>query len=70
VTKIGARSVSDYFIRQQTRVGKERFTTPSLRILQEEIMRAKTELAHYEKQVFERVKVEVAGYILGLRKMV
>lgn len=70
VTKIGARSVPDYFIRQQTLVGKERFTTPTLRVLQEEIMHAKTELTQYEKQVFERVKIEVAAYIPGLRKMV
>jgi DNA mismatch repair protein MutS len=69
VTKLGARSVPDYFIRQQTLAGKERFTTHELRALHDEITRARYEVDAVEKQVFERIKFEVVRYLVPLRKM-
>ncbi len=69
LTKLGAKSVPDYFIKQQTLVGKERFITTDLRLLQDEIMRAKQEVDLVEKQIFERVKQEVAQHVPALRKL-
>jgi DNA mismatch repair protein MutS len=69
LTKLGARSVPDYYIRQQTLASKERFMTPELRILQEEILRAKQDVELVEKQVFERVKSEVSTYVHQLRRL-
>lgn len=68
VTKLGARSVPDYYVRQQTLAARERFMTPELRALQEEIIRAKQEVALVEKEVFERIKKEVHTHVHFLRR--
>ncbi len=68
VTKPNAHLVPERYIRQQTLVGRERFTTIELRTLQGEIVQANNDIASAEKEVFERVKRLVATQISSLRK--
>ena len=67
ITKANLDSVPDYFVRQQTLVGRERFTTPELKILQSEIINARNELSALESAVFERIKSEVYNHLAALR---
>jgi DNA mismatch repair protein MutS len=69
ITKANAHLVPDYYIRQQTLVGRERYSTPALQELQHEIIRARTDIAQVEKAVFDRVKMEVARFVHALRKL-
>lgn len=69
VTKTNFHLVPDYYVRQQTLVGRERFTTTELQQLQHEIFRARTEIEQVEKNVFDRIKREVAECITELRKL-
>ena len=68
VTKANRHLVPDYYQRQQTLVGKERFVTTDLRQLQYEIERAKQEINAVEQSVFEMVKERVFSAIIPLRK--
>ncbi|HEB42066.1 MAG TPA: DNA mismatch repair protein MutS [Candidatus Dependentiae bacterium] len=68
VTKANRHLVPDYYQRQQTLVGKERFLTTDLRQLQYEIERAKQEINAVEQSVFEIVKEQVFSAIIPLRK--
>ncbi len=68
VTKANRHLVPDYYQRQQTLVGKERFVTTDLRQLQYEIERAKQEINAVEQSVFEMVKEQVFSAIILLRK--
>jgi DNA mismatch repair protein MutS len=69
ITKTNAHLVPSHYIRQQTLVGRERYTTPALQELQHEIMRARTDIAQVEKAVFDRVKMEVGRFVHALRKL-
>lgn len=69
VTKANSDLVPAHYIRQQTLVGKERFTTPELQRLEYEIMQARTHIDQREKEVFDGVKNEVMGQINALRKL-
>lgn len=69
VTKPNLHLVPEDFIRSQTLVGKERFTTVSLKKLESEIASARFEVERVEQQVFEQIKREVADYISPLRKL-
>lgn len=69
VTKPNLSLIPDDFIRTQTLVGKERFTTLSLKKLESEIISARLDVERVEQEVFERVKNEVAEYISPLRKL-
>ena len=68
VTKPNVHLVPDNYIRQQTLVGRERYTVNELRTLQEEIIRAQSEVAAVEKEVFECITREVGRHIGRLRK--
>jgi len=68
VTKSNIHLVPDYYQRQQTLVGKERFITTDLQQLQHEIERAKQEIGAIEKSVFDQVKEQVFSYVMPLRK--
>jgi DNA mismatch repair protein MutS len=68
ITKANLAAVPEYYIRHQTLVGKERFTIPSLKQLENEIVSARTQIETIENQVFMRVKNEVAPYVSSLRK--
>jgi DNA mismatch repair protein MutS len=67
VTKPNIHLVPDRFIRHQTLVGKERYTTAELRLLASEIITAQSTIVAFEKAVFERVKSEVGLYVSQLR---
>jgi DNA mismatch repair protein MutS len=69
VTKANFGLVPSHYIRHQTLVGRERFTTPELRTLQDEIFNAKSHIDMVEKAVFDRVKSVVVSHILALRKL-
>jgi len=68
VTKPNAHLVPERYIRQQTLVGRERFTTPELKTLQAEIITAQQTIESVEKQLFETVKQAVAQQVSALRK--
>jgi len=68
VTKPNVHLVPQRYTRQQTLVGRERYVTQELRLLQDEILRAHANIASVEKEVFERVKQAVADRISSLRK--
>ncbi len=68
VTKPNAHLVPERFMRQQTLVGRERYTTHELRTLQDEIASARQDVEAAEKQAFERVQQAVANHIAALRR--
>lgn len=69
VTKTNAALVPDRYIRQQTLVGRERYTTHELRNLQDEIASAHAEVERAEKEAFERVQQVVAQHVASLRRL-
>jgi DNA mismatch repair protein MutS len=69
VTKANMHLVPDYYKRQQTLVGKERFMMPALDELAYNIERATHECAHREKEIFEQIKAQVHGQVNMLRKI-
>ncbi len=69
VTKANAHLVPDHYIRQQTLVGRERFTIHELQTLQHDITRAHNEINQVEQAVFERIKDDVVTYLTDLRKL-
>jgi DNA mismatch repair protein MutS len=69
VTKANAAAVPDRYIRQQTLVGRERYTTHELRALQDELATAQSEITRVEGEVFERVQHAVAQHIAALRRL-
>ncbi|MGE0206701.1 MAG: DNA mismatch repair protein MutS [Candidatus Babeliales bacterium] len=68
VTKPNMHLVPDDFIRSQSLVGKERFTTVALRKLEVDIMTARANVERVEQVVFERIKSDVAQHVGSLRK--
>lgn len=69
VTKTHFDAIPQYYKRQQTLVGKERFMTPELHELQHEITVAKNQIEVVQKDLFDRVKQTVAYHIGSLRRM-
>ncbi len=69
VTKPNLHLVPDYYVRQQTLVNRERFTTAELQQLQIEINEAQQKIGAVEKEIFERIKKEVELQITPLRKL-
>lgn len=69
VTKTNLDAVPDYYVRHQTLVGRERFTSADLRALQTEIYSAKNHIDQLEAAVFSRIKLEVSSHISSLRKL-
>ena len=68
VTKAHADSVPSDYIRQQTLVGRERYTMPLLQQIQAETQQAEISIDVYEKEVFQHVKDKVAQFITPLRQ--
>lgn len=68
ITKPNVHLAPDYFIRSQSLVGKERFTTLELKSLEAELMTARSHIQQVEKEVFDSLKLEVMGYGSDLRK--
>lgn len=69
VTKTHMNAVPDYYKRQQTLVGRERYITPELHELQHELLTARNEIEHVEKEIFDGIKKEVYSHITELRKL-
>ncbi len=69
VTKTHADAIPQRYRRQQTLVGRERYMTPELQELQQEIMRAHSQTALAEKAIFENIKKEVHAQTGALRKL-
>ncbi len=69
VTNANKDLVPEYYVRQQTLAGRERYVIPELQRLAGEILRARNELEMIERAVFERVQSEVYTYITPLRKL-
>ena len=69
VTKTHADAIPDYYKRQQTLVGRERYTMLALQQLEHEITTARTTITHKEKEIFETIKRTVGNYGSSLRKM-
>lgn len=69
ITNTHRDSIPARYMRQQTLVGRERYTTPELQELQYEIVDAQTNIEQVEKRIFERVKSECAFHMHTLRKV-
>ena len=69
VTKANLDAVPERYVRRQTLVGKERFITTELQLLESEIATARNQIEEVEHAVFERVKNEVSEFIVPLRKV-
>lgn len=69
ITKANSHLVPDYFIRSQSLVGKDRFTTTQLKTIEADLLLARAQIQQLEKEIFESVKKEVLRYSSELRKM-
>ena len=69
ITKANTHLVPDYFIRSQSLVGKDRFTTTELKAIEVELVIARSQIEQLEKEIFESVKRDVVQYGSELRKM-
>jgi len=69
VTKVHSEHIPADYIRQQTLVGRERYTMPILQQMQAQALQAQVTIEAYEKELFVQVKEQVAQYITPLRKI-
>lgn len=69
VTKVHTHLVPQEYIRQQTLVGRERYTMPILQQMQAQAVQAQLTVGAYEKDLFVAIKDRVSHYILPLRKI-
>ena len=69
VTKAHSDNVPADYIRQQTLVGRERYTMPILQQMQAQAIQAQLTIGLYEKELFTQVKEQVAQFIMPLRKI-
>ncbi len=60
VSKLNADKVPDYFIRKQTLVNAERYVTPKIKELEDEILNADTKVTDIEYNIFCEVRDKVA----------
>ncbi|MBP6869833.1 DNA mismatch repair protein MutS [Candidatus Babeliales bacterium] len=69
VTKANSEHVPADYIRQQTLVGRERYTMPILQQMQAQALQANLTIETYEKELFVQVQDQVAQFIVHLRKI-
>jgi DNA mismatch repair protein MutS len=69
VTKVHADLIPADYIRQQTLVGRERYTMPILQQMQAQAVQAQLTVGAYEKELFIQVKEQVTRFIMPLRKI-
>lgn len=67
VTKANEHLVPERYRRQQTLANRQRFTTPELIALENELTKAQAEIAEIERRVYERVITQVYDYVPSLR---
>jgi DNA mismatch repair protein MutS len=68
ITKANLGSVPTRYVRHQTLVGKERFTTPELKNLEIEIQSSRTTIDQCEQEIFNQIKKNVSESVGSLRK--
>ncbi|HEX2252457.1 MAG TPA: DNA mismatch repair protein MutS [Thermoanaerobaculia bacterium] len=66
VTKANTHLVPDHYIRKQTLVGAERYVTPEIKQLEEQILAAEETQIALEREHFERLRGAVAAAAAGL----
>jgi DNA mismatch repair protein MutS len=69
ITKTHYDAVPERYVRRQTLVGRERFTTQELQQLEYEIAQAHTEIGAREQELFSTIKQAVAEHVGALRKI-
>ncbi len=68
VTKPNLHLVPPYYLRKQTLAGAERFITPELKELEEQILGAEEKLARLEYEIFTAIRQEVAGQVRRIQQ--
>lgn len=68
VTKTNAHLVPAHYVRTQTLVNRERYTTQQLKDLEHDLMRAQKDIAEIERELFDSVKTQVEQYIPQLKR--
>jgi DNA mismatch repair protein MutS len=68
ITNANAALVPERYKRQQTLVGRERYMSPELQDLQQEIMTARNEIETVEKELFAEVQRALRPQVGSLRK--
>lgn len=69
VTKANMHLVPAHYMRLQTLVNRERYTTQELKDLEYDLQRAKNEITQIEKEIFESIKQQVETYLSALKKL-
>ncbi|PMQ02250.1 MAG: DNA mismatch repair protein MutS [Dictyoglomus sp. NZ13-RE01] len=69
VTKPNLNLVPDYYIRKQTLTNAERFITPELKELENEILRAQENVQKLEEEIFNNIRQEVIKYSNDIMKL-
>ena len=68
VRNLSTDKVPDYFIRKQTLVNAERYITPEIKKLEEEILNAETSIADMEYNMFCEIRDKVASNYARVKK--
>ena len=69
VTKANQHLVPEHYIRKQTLVNAERYITPEIKELEEEVLGAEEKQLALEERYFEELKAKVAAEADGLRRL-
>ena len=69
VTKANTHLVPEHYIRKQTLVNAERYITPEIKELEEEILTAEERQLALEEQYFEQVRATVVAHGEALRRL-
>lgn len=68
ITKSNLPSVPEYFIRKQTLSNSERYITPELKKLEDQVLGAEEKLIELEYQTFIQIRNEIAGHIKRIQQ--
>ena len=68
ITKTHTDAIPADYIEQQSLVGRKRFTTKELQILQFQILQAQQQFAGMDKELFNNIKLQVKDYVGELRQ--
>lgn len=68
VTKPNIHLVPAYYVRIQTLVNRERYTTQQLKDLEHDLMRAQKDIAEIERELFDSVKAHIEQYVAQLKR--
>ena len=69
ITKANMHLVPPHYIRTQTLVNRERFTTQEFKDLEYDLNRARTDIFEVEKEIFDEIKQNVESYVNALKKL-